>query len=175
MSPLGSTGTATFTIPLSAGTHSITATYNPTVAYTSSTSAALSQTVIAPPQVIGKAVFTQKRNAKGKPVGKPVFSGFEFDFSTAMNPGAEGSSANYTMGAFVTKRVGRKNMTVLQPTGFSVGVIGASSVLLKPSGRQTFPKGGQITLNAGGLVSSAGASLVGRTTFNIARGGKSLS
>jgi hypothetical protein len=175
MSPLNSSGTAAFAISLSAGPHSIVATYNPTVAYAASTSAALPQTVIAPPSVIGfKAVFTQKRNAKGKPVGRPVFSGFEFDFSTTMNS-SEGSSSNYTMGAFVTKRQGRKNVTVLQPTGFSVSVISASSVLLKPSGRQTFPKGGQITLNAGGLFSSANAALAGRTTFSISRGGKSIS
>jgi streptogramin lyase len=178
MSPslLDGTGRASFTTSgLPAGTHVITATYTPSVAYTSS-SAALSQAVVAPPSVIGfKAVFTQKRNAKGKPVGKPVFSGFEFDFSTAMNRSAEGNPGNYTMFTNVVKRVGRKSQTVPQQIGLTVSINAAGNVVLMPAGRQTFTKGGKITLNAGGLVSAAGASLVGRTTFNISPGGKGLS
>jgi hypothetical protein len=182
-SPLDSTGRATFTTSgLAAGTYSITAAYNASVAYTPSTSAALSQTVVAPqppptPPSVTRvvAVFTQKRNAKGKPVGKPVFSGFEFDFSPTLSSGAASNPANYSMGAFVTKRVGRKTQTVLQPTGFTVSLNAAGNVVLMPTGRQTFSKGGQVNLNSGGLVSSAGAQLTGRIQFSISRGGKSIS
>ena len=56
-----------------------------------------------PPTIVGSQVlFTRKTNRKGKPVGKPVFVGFQFTFSTAMD-GSAGIAANYQMGTFVTK------------------------------------------------------------------------
>ena len=80
------------------------------------------------------------------------------------------------MATYVTKRVGRKNTTVLQPIGFTAQPnASGNAVTLMPVGKQTFSKGGQITLIAGGLTSIRGASLAGRTMFNISKGGKSIS
>src|SRR5207248_2212056 len=52
-----------------------------------------------PPVIIGESVvFTQRTNKKGKPVGKKIFAGFEFDFNKAMNSAAVGSSSSYQLG-----------------------------------------------------------------------------
>ena len=117
---LDSTGSATFpTSSLPPGTSSITAVYSGPAAYHTSTSTVLTQTVAAHPTINGyQAVFTQKKNKRGKAVGRPVFSGFRFTFSDAMSASV-GSKANYTMGTYVTKRVGRKNTTVLQTVQFT--------------------------------------------------------
>ena len=49
-----------------------------------------------PPTIIGQSVvITQKRNAKGKKIGKPVVTGYTITFSTAMDQTALGSHASY--------------------------------------------------------------------------------
>ena len=179
---LDATGTATFTTSsLPVGTSSITAKYDGDTDYSTSTSAVVGQVVnskpvATPPTVtLAKVLFTQKTNKKGKPVGKPVFAGFQFTFSTAMDSVSAGNSGNYKMTIPVTKRVGKKRVTVQQSIGFTASLSASGNVVLKPLGKQTFPKGGQITLNAGGLKSTAGAFLAGRSTFNISKGAKSIS
>ena len=53
----------------------------------------------APPVIIGQSVlFTRKTNRRGKPVGRPVLAGFEFDFSTSMNPVTTGNASNFRLG-----------------------------------------------------------------------------
>jgi hypothetical protein len=90
--------------------------------------------------------------------------------------GSAASPGNFAMGSYVNKRVGRKRTTVLQPIGFSASFDpSTNSVRLLPAGRQAFSRGGQITLIAAGLRSSAGAPMAGNAVFNISKGGKSLS
>lgn len=119
------------------------------------------------PPVIQSAtvVFTQKRNRKGKPVGKPTLTGFQFTFNTAMNAATAGNRANYRLGTYVQviKRVGRKNVRVLQlkPVSFRVSYQSSTSVKLLLTGKQTFPRGGQITLIATRIRSKAGGLLDG--------------
>lgn len=128
-----------------------------------------------PPTVIGAQVlFTRKINRRGRPVGRPVFSGFQITFSTAMD-GSAGSAANYQVGLLTTRRVGRKRVQVVKPVGFSASYDAAShSVKIVPAGRQTFRTGGRITLLAAGLRSAAGLLMSGDVVYNIARNARSI-
>ena len=127
--------------------------------------------------IIGESVvFNQKTNKKGKPVGKRTLAGFEFDFNKAMNSTTVGSSSSYQLSTFVTKRVKRKTVTSLQAVGFSVSFNGSNnSVRLLLSGRQTFAKGGQITLVASGIQSQDGGVLPANAVFIISPNALSLS
>ena len=179
---LDGTGVTTFsTSSLTVGSNSITATYSGTSTYSMSTSAALVQVVnsvpvITPPTITrGVAVFKQNTNKKGRPVGKPVFKGFEFDFSTTMDQGAA-SSADYTLVTYVTKRVRRKTVVVPNPIRFTVSINSSfTAVTLMPAGKQTFSKGGRITLLASGLKKVPAAYLASNAVFNISPGGKRIS
>jgi hypothetical protein len=117
-------------------------------------SPAVSNPIVIAPTVTGKIDYIQKYNKKHKKVGKPVFSGFEFDFSTAMNVSSVTNKTNYTLSAntTVTKKVGKKKtkITQLNPLGFSLTSYSSAtnSVMLVPVGKQSFPKGGQIVLSA---------------------------
>jgi len=128
--------------------------------------------VVAPaPTITAKVAMTQQYNKKHKPVGKPKFGGFEFDFSTAMNPASINKGTNYTLDTYVsiTKKVGKKRvkMLELQKIGFSLSSYNPAnkSVDLVPAGNQTFAKGGQITIS--GVASEAGVLLKGSDVFNI--------
>ena len=74
-----------------------------------------------PPRIASASVvYTRKLNARGKPVGKPIFSGFAFQFNTAMNAIAAGNPGNYQVQIKVQQRQPRKKpVTVLQPIGFA--------------------------------------------------------
>jgi hypothetical protein len=127
--------------------------------------------------IIGQSVvFTQKTNKKGRPVGRRTLAGFEFDFNEAMNPATVGNPGSYQLGTFVTKRVKRKVVRVLQTMGFSVSYNGSNnSVRLLVPGRQTFPKGGQITLFATGISSSGGTALPANAVFIVSANANSIS
>ena len=98
-------------------------------------------------------------------MGRPVLAGFEFDFSTPMNPVTTGSPSNFRLGRYVTRRVGRRTVKVLQPVRFTERFNPSNnSVKLLLTGKPTFPRGGQITLVAtspGGISSAAGVLLDG--------------
>ena len=133
-----------------------------------------------PPTISSDAVvISQKRNKKGKKVGKPVISGYLITFNTTMNQGTLGMSANYVLDTVViTKRTKKKpSQTVLTPIAFSVTIVSTNSVTLSPSGTPFSKKAGMITLEASslGFESAAGAFLASNVAFNIARGGKSIS
>jgi hypothetical protein len=119
--------------------------------------------------IIGESVvFTQKTNKRGQPVGRKTLAGFEFDFNKAMNPATVGNLGGYQLGTFVTKRVKRKVVRVLQTMGFSVSYNASNdSVRLLVPGRPAFSKGGQITLLAAGITSTDGAGLAGNAVFVI--------
>jgi virginiamycin B lyase len=116
-----------------------------------------------PPTITGEQVlFKRKTNRKHKPVGKPIFVGFVFDFSTAMNPATAGTAAEYQVDAFVPKKIKRKK--VLVPQFVPVSAIynaSTNSVTLTVSARQAFRRGGQITVIAGGITSAQGVPLDG--------------
>ena len=99
-------------------------------------------------------VINQKFNKKHKPIGKATLSGYTITFSTTMDQTALANRANYQVALKVIKKVkvGKKTVTkkvtVLQPIGFSVAKVTATSVTLTLAGNQKFPKGGQITIIA---------------------------
>jgi streptogramin lyase len=146
------------------------------------------QTPPAPPpaEITGAtAVFTQKRNKKGRSVGRPVLLGYQFTFNLPMN-GSINESTNFTLAQNfqATVKVGKKRKKVLrlQPLGFSLNVLSNTSVRLLLIGKPAFKLGGQITLVAtppGGLSTQDGGFLDGNggvnAVYNIAKGGKAIS
>jgi hypothetical protein len=86
-----------------------------------------------PPRITAEQVLVlQKKNKKGKPAGKPVVQSITLDFSTAMNP---------------TTAAKKKTLPAYNPIPFVASYIAATdSVTLTLSGKQTFAKGGEITV-----------------------------
>jgi hypothetical protein len=122
-------------------------------------------------------LFTQKKSKKGKPVGKPIFVGYEINFSTAMNEATTRSSSNFVVDQLVIKTVKRKKVHVLKPVRFTITGVTSNSVTLKPAGYQNFPKGGMIVINTStpsGVTSSSGVYLSGSGVIAITPGGKGL-
>ena len=133
----------------------------------------------SPQIILAQVLRTQKRNKRGKPVGKPVFAGFEFQYSEAMSSSA-GLASDYVVDMFVIKRIKHKNEQLLQPISFSPSYNPVTNtVTLTVSSKQKFPKGGQITVigtppngvsNTFGVFLSGGANDV----YTITKNGKGL-
>jgi hypothetical protein len=134
----------------------------------------------SPPVIIGEQpLFRRKTNKKGKPIGRPVLSGFVFDFSDPLNPSSATNGGNYQVDTITTKRVKKQTRRILHPiTSFSVAYSAVSdSVTLTFPVQQTFKTGGQITVVAGppsGVVGASGAALAGSTVFMISPRGQSI-
>ena len=116
------------------------------------------------PEIKSASVLaTRKTNKKGKPVGKPVFTGFILDFSTAMNPATAGLAANYHLSSAVIRRVKKRKVTVLQPVNVTVAYNpSAEAVTLTMQGKPKFTDGGQLKVIAAspnGGSSAAGVLL----------------
>jgi hypothetical protein len=129
--------------------------------------------------IIGEqAQFHRKTNKKGKPTGKPVLSGFVFDFSGALNPSSATNKSNYQINTITTKRVKKQTHHILHPiTSFSVVYSAANdSVTLAFVGKQTFQTGGQITVvgGASGITEVSGAALPASKVFAITPRGQSI-
>ena len=124
-------------------------------------------------------MIAQKKNKKGKPVGKATVQGFTLGFSTAMNPTTAGSAANYQLFATSTKRVKKKLTTLHTPVAFTAAYNPATnSVTLMISGKLAFATGGQITVNyspPGGVSSATDEPLAANdASFAIAAKGSSI-
>jgi streptogramin lyase len=131
----------------------------------------------SPVVVISTPVITQRTNGRGRPLGRPVLTGFSFTFSAPMNLAAAGNAGNYQLVQYVQKRQGRSRVLVPQPVGFATNYNPATnSVMITFVGRApTFAQGGQIVLNGAGIVSTLNAPLAGKLAFTIARNGRGLS
>jgi hypothetical protein len=139
-----------------------------------------------PPTIVSEvAVLSQKKNKKGKPIGKPTLSGYTITFSTAMDQTALGNHANFLVATKVIKtqrvKVGKKTInkkvTVLQPIGFSLAKLTSNSVMVSLAGQQKFPKGGQITIIAaapGGVDSKSHVFLTHNGILAISPTGKRI-
>jgi hypothetical protein len=114
-----------------------------------------------PPTITGEHVLmSRKTNKKGKPVGKSVLQGFELDFSTAMNPGTAGSSANYRVAALPARHGKKKSAAALIPVAITSSYDPVKhSVTLTLAGKQTFAQGGQIQVSYGAVTSDQGVTL----------------
>jgi virginiamycin B lyase len=126
----------------------------------------------APTVVRVEALVEPKTHKKGKKVGKSVLVGFELDYSTAMNPARAGLAANYQVTSTTTKRVKRRRVSVNEPVAVQATYdVSRNAVTLSIVGKQTFAKGGRITINAtppDGVSSDTGDFLAANdTVFNI--------
>jgi len=134
----------------------------------------------SPPVIIGEQpLFRRKTSKKGKPIGRPVLSGFVFDFSDPINPTSATNGRNYQVDTITTKRVKKQTRRILHPiTSFSVAYSAAKdSVTLTFAGKQTFRTGGQITVVGGppsGITGASGAALAGNKAFTISPRGQSI-
>ena len=146
----------------------------------SSASGALVVNAATPLTITGEQpLFRRKTNKKGKPTGKPVLSGFLFDFSQALDPSSATNNANYQVDNVTTKRVKKQTRHILKPiTSFSVAYSTANdSVTLTFAGKQTFRTGGQVTVVGGsesGITGVSGAGLAGTKVFAISPRGQSI-
>ncbi len=118
------------------------------------------------PTIIGElTLFTRKLNKHKKPVGKSILTGFEIEYSAAMDPATAGSSSNYQVDWISTKRMKKKTELVYHQLPIKVQYNAATdSVNLLLAGTQAFAKGGQITVIAappGGVSSALGVLLDG--------------
>ena len=98
----------------------------------------------SPPVITGKqTLFSRKTNKKGKPIGKPVLSGFLFDFSEPLDPSSATNNANYQVDTITTKRVKKQTRRILhQLTSFSVSYSAANdSVTLTFAGKPELQDG----------------------------------
>ena len=117
----------------------------------------------APTIISEQVVMFQKKNKKGKKVGKPVFQGFALVYSEPMNPTSAGLAANYQVATTTKKRIKKKTVTVLKPVSLTAVYHSATdTVTLAVKGKPNFAKGGQLTVTAsspGGVTSSVGEPL----------------
>ena len=112
----------------------------------------------APTVVIEKLVETQKKNNKGKPIGKPVFSGFSLQYSAAMDASTAGLASNYHVFSEVVKKVKKKRVTTLKPVSFSLTYSESNNtVTINLKNVKPFATGGEITIS--GVTSQAGVLL----------------
>ena len=173
-------------LDLSGTTHTNAGTYNgdawtfndPTGNYRSRSSTVtdvINQPATTPhPVIIGEqSLFLRKTNKKGRPVGQPVLTGFEFEFSSPLDPASATNAANYQVDNVTKKRVKKKVERILQPvTRFNVSYSN-DAVTIVLARRETFNTGGQITI-LNNLAGASGAALAGTTVFTISKGGKGI-
>ncbi len=125
------------------------------------------------PTVVSETPLTQsKPHKKGKKASKRVLTGFELVYSTAMNSTSAELAANYKVTAYATKRVKKRRVSVIEPVAVrAVYEAADDAVILTLAAKQTFAKGGQITVNAtppDGVSSATGDFLAaGYTVFNF--------
>jgi hypothetical protein len=120
-------------------------------------------------------VFRRKLKKNGKPAGKPVLTGFTFDFNMSLSAAAVSNPGNYKLETVTIKKVKKSLDRVLHPIKrFTVTYTPASdSVTLKLAGTQAFLSGGQITVLPG-VTTDSGSVLIGTTLFTITPGGKKI-
>jgi streptogramin lyase len=111
-----------------------------------------------PTIVLEHVTDTQKLNKKAKPSGKPVFTGFSLQYSTAMNAATAGLASNYQVVAETVRKVKRKNVIGYKPVNFTVSYTPTTdSVSINLSSPKPFTKGGRIVIS--GVTTQAGVSL----------------
>jgi streptogramin lyase len=126
--------------------------------------------------------YTYRRYNKrtGRPIGKPIALLITFNFNEPMDAGSTGDAANYQVDSLVSKKVkigkGKfQKELVPQPVGFSATYNATSdSAVLTLSPKQTFPKGGEVTVEGLSIESAQGVSGANET-FTISPKGRGIS
>ena len=121
-------------------------------------------------------VLVRKLNKRGKPIGKPVLSGFMLDFGVPLTPASVSNTGIFQLDTVTTKRVKRKLVTILHPIKkFTVLYVASSNAIeIKLGSAQAFPTGGRLTV-LGGVTTASGSTLSGPAVFTISKGGKRIS
>ena len=163
-----------------AGNYSLLFTASGLTSITSNSFTVVPVSVAPPaPQIQSATVLTyQKKNRRGKPIGKPVLTGYQFTFNMAMNPSITNLN-DYQVQIYVPAKGRGKNSKPAHYQaigGFSL--INTSSttvqVLIGTQTSTTFKNGGRITLIGTGISSKAGALLGNNVLCSISKGGKSI-
>jgi hypothetical protein len=174
-------GVATFvglTLPATAGGETLSAVAS---GLSAAVTNPLNVTPVGPtPTIISEHIVTlQKKNKKGKPVGKPVFVGFALDYSIPMDAASAGLAANYQVDSTTKVHVKKKVKTVLKPITFTSAYNSSTNtVTLTILGKQKFTHGGQISVivsSPNGVASEADVPLnASDTIFTISPNAKRI-
>jgi hypothetical protein len=109
-------------------------------------------------------LIARKLNKRGRAVGKAKVTGFEIDYSTAMNSATAGNANDYQVAKLVTKRVKRKSVRALQAIFVPVRYNPSNNSVTLTVAGSVFSKGGQITVVGaapGGITSASNVFLDG--------------
>jgi hypothetical protein len=137
-------------------------------------------TAPSPLMILGaQSLLRRPTNPRGKPVGKPVLTGFTFTFSAPLDPSSAANPAYYRVDTIASRHVKVKDPQLLRPvSGFTISYNAATdSVTLTLVGKQTFQAGGQIAVIGGageGVAGTSGTTLAESANFSIAKGGKTI-
>ena len=119
---------------------------------------------------LSQVKLRQPFRSNGKPVGKPVLTGYKFEFSSPLDGASAANSANYQIDNVTTKRVKKKVVQTLKPiTSFNVSY-SEDVVTIAFARTEAFKTGGQITI-LWGVTGASGGALAGTTVFTISKGG----
>ncbi len=161
---------ATFTTSsLGPGAQSITAMYSGDSTFSPSGSQPVSVTINALPMITGEQVLTTRKTSKtGKPVGKPVVVGFALDYNTAMYAASAGLATNYQVTYTTTQHGRKRHANAARPVVVQSSYDAFRNVVtLMIVGKQSFAKGGRITVNdvpPSGVSSTTGVYLASNDT-----------
>ncbi len=126
------------------------------------------------PTIIGEqAIFRRKTNKRGKPVGKPVLTGFTIEFSRPMGATAANSAFDQLENVRANAH-GINSAAHMSAVGITVSYDASSNTAtVGLAGKQSFPKGGVLMVSPS-VASASGGSLTGTSNFAIAPGGKTI-
>ncbi len=100
--------------------------------------------------------------------------GFSLTFNSALSSATGNNAGNFQLDTVTTKKVKRKVVTVLKRIGFRVSYDAAhETVDIAMAGKQTFPTGGQLTVESG-VTGVTGVPVAGTTVFAISKAGRSI-
>ena len=109
----------------------------------------------APTVVPEQVVHTQKKNKKGKPVGKPTLQWLLDPIQHRDELATAGLAGNYHVFSEVVKKVKKKPVTTFKPANFTVSYSDSSNtVTVNLKSTKPFAKGGEIMIS--GVTSQAG-------------------
>ncbi len=144
---------------VAASTPTPTPSPTPTPTPTPSPTPTPTSTSLPSPTIVTEGIVTiQKKNAKGKAVGKLAFGGFYLKFSEPMNPATAGRGVGYRVLSRVVKKGKKSTLTTLNPVASSVSYSQSNdTTMISVSSSKPFAKGGEIVIS--GVTSASGATL----------------
>ncbi len=177
---LGAGGQAIFSVSsLPPGIDVIAARYSGDSSLQGSTSDAVAEVIQrptpppSPPRVVQvEPLVVNVIKGKGRRARSvPEFAGFEIIFNEALSVSSALSPSNY----LVKQAVRRGRKTINKPVAINLQYNPAGSAVdLFVVGKPRFANGGQLSLNAAGILDPAGEAVVGQTVFTILAGARGV-